>query len=44
MAVYGLVGVLGILMIHMVLACRKILVGNDLFFPTFYMILGMGLG
>ena len=34
-----------LLMVHMVLACRKILVGDGLLLlTTFYMILGMGLG
>ena len=37
--------VVGVLMVHMVLACGKILVGDDLLsLATFYMILGMGLG
>ena len=45
MAVNGVAGVLGLLMVHMVLACGKILVGYSLLFlATFYMILGMGLG
>ena len=45
MAVGGVAGVLGLLMVHMVLVCLKILVGDDLLFlATFYMILGMGLG
>ena len=36
---------LDLLMVHMVLACGKILVGAGLLFlATFYMILGMGLG
>jgi len=44
MVVNGVVGVLGLLMVHMVLACGKILVGDGLLFLTiFYMILGMGL-
>ena len=46
MAVDGVAGVLGLLMVHMVLACGKILVRDDglLFLSTFYMRLGMGLG
>ena len=45
MAVNGVVNVLGLLMVHMVLACGKILVGDGLLFlATFYMILEMGLG
>ena len=45
MAVNGVAGVLGLLMVHMVLACENILVGDGpLFLATFYMILGMGLG
>ena len=45
MAMDGVAGVLGLLMVHMVLACGKILVEDGLPFPaTFYMILGMGLG
>ena len=45
MAVDGVAGVLGLLMVHMVLACGKILVGDSLLFlATFYMRLGMGLG
>ena len=44
MAMDGVAGVLGLLMVHMVLACGKILVGDDLLFlATFCMILGMGL-
>ena len=44
MAVNGVAGVLGLLMVHMVLACGNILVGDDvLFLTTFYMVLGMGL-
>ena len=38
-------GVLGLLMVHMMLACGNILVGDGLLFLTsFYMILGMGIG
>ena len=45
MAVDGVVGVLGLLMVHMVLACGKILVEDSLLsLATFYMRLGMGLG
>ena len=45
MAVNGVVNVIGLLMVHMVLACGKILVGDGLLFlAAFYMILGMGLG
>ena len=45
MAVNGVVNVLGLLMVHMVLACGKILVGDGLLFlAAFYMILGMGIG
>ena len=45
MAVNGMAGVLGPLMVHMVLACGKILVGDGLLsLATFFMILGMGLG
>ena len=45
MAMNGVVGVLGLLMVQMVLACGKILVRDDLLFlATFYMISGMGLG
>ena len=45
MAVNGVVNVLGLLMVHMVLACGKILVGDGLLFlAAFYMILGRGLG
>ena len=45
MAVDGVVGVLGLLMVHMVLACGKILVEDGLLsFATFYTRLGMGLG
>ena len=44
MAVNGVAGVLGLLMVHMVLACGNILVEDDvLFLTTFYMVLGMGL-
>ena len=43
MVVNGVAGVLGLLMVHMVLACGNILVEDDLFLATFYMILGMGL-
>ena len=45
MAVDGVAGVLGLLMVHMVLAHGKILVRDGLLFlATFYKILGMGLG
>ena len=45
MDVNGVAGVLGPLMVHMVLACGKILVEDALLFlATFYMILGKGLG
>ena len=45
MAVDGVVGVLGLLMVHMVLASGKILVGDGLLsLDTFYMRLGMSLG
>ena len=45
MAAYGVAGVLGLLMVHMVLACGNTLVGDGLLFlATFYMILEMGLG
>ena len=45
MAVNGVADVLGLLMVHMVLACGRILVGDDLLFlATFYTILGMGQG
>ena len=45
MAVNGVAGVLSLLMVHIVLACGKILVGDSLLFlATFYMISGMGLG
>ena len=45
MAMDGVVGILGLLMVHMVLACGKILVDDGLLFlATFYMISGMGLG
>ena len=45
MAVDGVAGVLGLLMVHTVLACGKILVRDGLLFlSTFYMRLGMGLG
>ena len=45
MAVDGVAGVLGLPMVHMVLACGKILVGDGLLsLATFYLILGMGLG
>ena len=45
MVVDGVAGVLGLLMVHMVLACGKILVKDGLLFlTTFYMILEMGLG
>ena len=45
MAAYGVAGVLGLLMVHEVFVCGKILVGNGLLFlVTFYMISGMGLG
>ena len=45
MAAYGVAGVLGLLMVHVVLVCGKILVRNGLLFlVTFYMILGMVLG
>ena len=43
MAVDGVAGVLGLLMVHMVLDCGNTLVGL-LFLATFYMILGMGVG
>ena len=42
MAVGGVASVLGLLMVHMVLVCGKILVEDDIFLATFYMILGMG--
>ena len=45
MAVDGVAGVLGLLMVHMVLAYEKILVRDGLLsLTTFYMRLGMGLG
>ena len=45
MAVNGVASVLGLLMVHMMLACGNILVGDGLLFlATFYMILEMGLG
>ena len=45
MAVDGVAGVLGLLMVHMVLAYEKILVRDGLLFlATFYKILGMRLG
>ena len=45
MAVDGVAGVLGLLMVHMVFAYGKILVRDGLLFlATFYKILGMGLG
>ena len=45
MAAYGVAGVLGLLMVHIVLDCGNIFVGDGLLFlATFYMILGMGLG
>ena len=45
MIVNGVAGALGLLMVHMVLACGEILVEDSLLFlATFYMILGMGLG
>ena len=45
MVMGGVAGVLGLLMVHMVLACGKILVKDGLLFlTTFYMILEMGLG
>ena len=41
----GVAGVLGLLMVHIVLDCGNIFVGDGLLFlATFYMILGMGLG
>ena len=41
MVMDGMAGVLGLLMVHMVLACGKILVrAGLLFLATFYMILG----
>ena len=42
MAVGGVASVLGLLMVHMVLVCGKILVEDGIFLTTFYMILGMG--
>ena len=43
MAAYGVAGVLGLLMVHVVLVCGKILVGNGLLFLViFCMILVMG--
>ena len=45
MVVNGVIGVLGLLTVHMVLACGKILVRDGLLsLDTFYMRLGMGLG
>ena len=45
MAVDEAAGVLGLLTVHMVLACGNILVRDVLLFlATFYMILGIGLG
>ena len=44
MAVGGVASVLGLLMVHMVLVCGKILVEDGIFLTTFYMILRMGLG
>ena len=45
MEAYEVAGVLGLLMVHVVLVCGKILVGNGLLFlVTFYMILEMVLG
>ena len=42
MVVGGVASVLGLLMVHMVLVCGKILVEDGIFLTTFYMILGMG--
>ena len=42
MVVGGVASVLGLLMVHMVLVCGKILVEDGIFLATFYMILGMG--
>ena len=45
MVVYGVAGVLVLLMVHMVLVCGKILVGDGLLFlATLCMILVMDLG
>ena len=45
MAMDGVAGVLGLLMVHIMLDCGNILVGDGLLFLTsLYMILGMGLG
>ena len=45
MDVYGVIGVPDKLMVHMVLVCGKILVGDGhLFHVVFYMILVMGPG
>ena len=45
MAMDGVASVLDLLLAHMMLACRKLLVEDGLFFhATFYMILEMGLG
>ena len=45
MAVNRVASVLGLLMVHMMLACGNILVGDGLLFlATFYIVLGIGLG
>ena len=45
MAVNRVASVLGLLMVHMMLACGNILVGDGLLFlATFNMVLGIGLG
>ena len=43
MDVYGVASILDLFLVHMVLVCRKILVGDGhLFHVIFYMILVMG--